>query len=144
MIIMLSRKSTYNYEKDLSEKIKTNPKLFWKHVGNETKTKTTVQRVVKNNGELTEKSRDTANVLNEFFSSVFVHDDNREPPELRERTHENLPEFKELTHEKVITDIRSTNPNKAPGPDNLHPKFIVETCDTIAKPLQIILKKVNR
>ncbi len=47
------KKSKFIYEKSLAENIKTNNKLFWKHVRSKTKTKGTVVDLQTTNGEMT-------------------------------------------------------------------------------------------
>ncbi|XP_069110715.1 uncharacterized protein [Argopecten irradians] len=100
-----------------------------------------MQRVTKLNGELSTNDNETANTMNTFFSSVFSSDNNCDPPPLAEKVYPQTLNSIEITEEKVAKAIRATNPNKAPGPDNLHPKFIVETRDSITKPLSVIFNK---
>ena len=46
------RKAKYNYEKDLSAKIKTDNKIFWSYVRKQSKTKSVVSKLLMSNGEV--------------------------------------------------------------------------------------------
>ena len=46
-----------------------------------------------------------------------------------------------IDKEEVGKAIKQTNPNKSPGPDNIHPKLIVETIDQSCGPLTNIFNK---
>ena len=59
------------YEKDLSEKIKSdNIKLFWSYIRSKTRIKTAVSRLENAKNELSDSNQETANILNEFFANV--------------------------------------------------------------------------
>ena len=58
------RKSKYSYEKDLTTRIKTENKLFWSYVRNNTKTKSSVGKLMKPPREECKSNQETANVLN--------------------------------------------------------------------------------
>ena len=57
--------------KGLACQIKGDNKQFWKYVHSKTKTVTKVNRLKVPDGTLTTNDRETANVLNECFASVF-------------------------------------------------------------------------
>ena len=65
------RLARYEYEKGLASQIKGDNKQLWKYVRSKTKTVTKVNRLKVPDGTLTTNDRETANVLNEFFASVF-------------------------------------------------------------------------
>ena len=65
------RKSKYYYEKDLAARIKTDNKLFWSHVRAKTKTKSTLGAIENLQGNLTSDDTESANILNDYFASVF-------------------------------------------------------------------------
>ena len=65
------KKSKYYFEKDLAARIKTENKLFWGYVRAKTQTKTIVGNLIQENGELTTGDQETANLLNDYFASVF-------------------------------------------------------------------------
>ncbi|XP_069134268.1 uncharacterized protein [Argopecten irradians] len=66
------RRSHYHYEKKLVQDIKDNSKLFWKYVGEKTRTGMSITNVVKADGTHTTNHYETANELNNYFGSVFI------------------------------------------------------------------------
>ena len=94
------------------------------------------------NGDLTKSDEETANVLNDFFTSVYT----KEPDEV-------LPEFEDkldeighvtdvnITEEKVRSKLKQLKENKSPGPDSTHPRVLKECCDECAKPLCLLFRK---
>ena len=71
-----------DYEENPVSNIKTNPKVFWKYVNSKMKTGLPVDTLrTSDNGEAV-SNLDKANVLNEYFSSVFTQEDLRNMPSL--------------------------------------------------------------
>ncbi|XP_069119069.1 uncharacterized protein [Argopecten irradians] len=137
----LLRLSQRSYEKSIAENIKDSPKLFWNYVRSKTKTKSTITRVNNPNGDLTETDKETAEVMNDSFVSVFVEDGNTNlPPLPRRNITSPLIDF-EITEEIVLKALSKQKPNKSPGPDGIHPKLLLETKDIIVKPLTSLFKK---
>ena len=91
----LTRNAQKNKEKMLAEEIKINPKKFWKHVGNKTKSKFGIPNLVCTGVKtgVTTNDKEKADVLAEFFSSVYT----REPD-----GNWDLPEGKQLNQSLVI------------------------------------------
>ena len=65
------RKTKYEYEKDLANKIKTDNKLLWSYVRSKMKTKSSLGILEMPNGDLTSDSQEKADILNNFSVSVF-------------------------------------------------------------------------
>jgi hypothetical protein len=42
---------------------------------------------------------------------------------------------------KVVRKIRKLKPDSAAGPDNIHPKLLIECVQEVAEPLSIIFRK---
>ena len=111
------------YEKDLTAKIKTDNKLFWGSVRSKTMTKSAVSNQTNSLGELSKNDHETADILNDFFASVFELEGDGP-----------IPDF----DEKAINKLKQS---KSQGPDNIHPKFLKESQFSIKRPLQIIFQK---
>ena len=77
----LTRRLKSGYEENLVSNIKTNPKVFWKYVNSKMKTRLPVDIFRTNDGEAV-SNLDIANVLNEYFVSVFTQEDLRNMPSL--------------------------------------------------------------
>ena len=135
------RKAKYEYEKNLSAKIKTDNKIFWSYVRKHTKTKTVVSKLQMPNGELSSTSQETANTLNNYFASVFKKENLDNIPNFDDRPFNQTIETVNITKELVEKAIKRVNPTKSQGPDKIHPRFIEQTKDNIIEPLTKIFKK---
>ncbi|KAL5272622.1 hypothetical protein ACHWQZ_G000732 [Mnemiopsis leidyi] len=116
----------YNYEKKLTNNLKTNCKGFYSYLRNKRQLKTGIPTLEKGDGSRTSSPAESAEALAEAFSSVFV----REP--------ENLPSVEkpvveseadvlgdiEITFDKVKHELESLNCFKSYGPDGIHPKLL--------------------
>ena len=135
------KKAKMSMKKDIVRDVKKNPKKFWKYANSKRKTKSAISELNRNteNGvKITENDTDKAEVLAELFSSVFTKEPegyipNLQPKETKYRCAEHQIEEKEFL--KLLLDI---NPNKSPGPDEIHPKALKETAAILAKLLTTI------
>ena len=80
-----------------------------------------------------------ANVLNEYFSSVFTNEDTTNIPTLEE---DPLPEISPIyiCPEGVAQLLHNLKPQKAAGPDRLPSRFLKEVANEIALPLSLIFQ----
>jgi hypothetical protein len=82
----LTRKLRKSYEKDLSKKAKTNPKAIWSYIKSKTKTRTGIGdlHVDPKDTKLkkTDEDSEKAEILGEFFSSVFTKETEGDTPTL--------------------------------------------------------------
>ena len=87
---------------------------------------------------LVDNSR-VANVFNEYFGSVFSHDDNIPPVPFNPPAHNEMPtvSFDTVKIKSLIRSIKSSSP----GPDNIHPILLKNLADELATPLSIIFNK---
>ena len=127
-----------NFEKKLAADIKTNPKSFWKYVRSKTKVKAGISDLEKGDGSYAHTDSEKAEVLNEFFSSVFTREDLKDIPEPRSRNKEDILEDILITDEDVLKKLQKLNPTKSPGPDGLHPRVLKEAANEISQPLATI------
>jgi hypothetical protein len=77
-------------------------------------------------GSLATEDASKADVLNEFFSSVFTHEDETNVPRLEEGSYSNgvfLSEVR-VTLAAVQRKLSDLNPNKAQGPDGVPPRAL--------------------
>lgn len=135
------RKAKYMYEKDLTAKIKTDNKLFWGYVRSKTKTKSAVSNLTNSLGELSKNDQETADILNDFFASVFELEGDGPIPDFDTRQYNQELNHILVTEEHIKKAINKIKQSKSQGPDNIHPKFLKETQSSIKRPLQIIFQK---
>ena len=135
------RQEAKRHEISIAEEAKTSPKGVFNYAKRKMKTKTGIADLTKEDGTLASSSEEKANVLNDFFSSVFT---------LEDTTH--MPATPEPTPMKPITSIRITesevrkrldklNPTKATGPDGIPPRLLQELSEDLAGPLTVIMNK---
>ena len=108
------------------------------------KTKPSIPSLSRPNGTKATSSKDKAETLNEYFSSVFtlevLHDIPAAPTYLVDDVISGI----DITPDIVREKLKSLNPNKSPGHDNLHPYCLRELFDSIRIPLSILFVKSLR
>ena len=85
--------------------------------------------------------REKADVLNDFFSSVFTRENLTDIPEPNPKNNKDTLEDIQFTEEEIMKKLKKLNPTKSPGPDGLHPRVLKETADVISQPLATIFTK---
>nr|XP_006825930.1 PREDICTED: RNA-directed DNA polymerase from mobile element jockey-like [Saccoglossus kowalevskii] len=130
------------YEQGLVDCIGENPKAFWKYVGEKINIRSEIPDLMDSNGIMHSDSVKKANILNDFFSSVFINEPDGELP--------GVEYFFEgytckchviFTKEDVRKLLSSLDVSKSSGPDNFHPRFLKEVANVIYEPLFVIFRK---
>ena len=95
---------------------------------------------------MTETDSEKAEVLNEFFSSVFtLEPDDDDGVQVNCTT--DLPRLTDVTvtEERMKKALRNLNPNKSPGPDEMHPRILKELASELSFPLTFLFEmSLNR
>ena len=94
----------------------------------------------KPNGKLTESSEEKAQVLNEFFGSVFTDETDSNYPNCKFDVDNPLNNVI-ITDEAVHKVLSSLKVNKSPGPDLIHPRLLKELAKELASPLKKLFHK---
>ena len=134
------RNSVKEREQTLAKNIKSDPKAFFNYVSSMSKPKEGVANLVKEDGSLTVSDSEKAEVLNNFFSSVFT-----------EENKDNIPPFdcrsdKEVSNISISVDdmrkkLDKLNVSKSCGPDGMHPRLVKELSTELALPFKILFDK---
>ncbi len=138
------RRVKKNFEHNLAEHIKDNPKLFYGYVRSKSKTKVKVGPLENSEGIIVGDNKGMSKMLNEYFASVFTDEDLDRMPIPREREREGNSvsiEWVEVTEEKVELSIGNLKANKAAGVDELESSYIKGCMEGLARPLKIIFEK---
>lgn len=69
------RKAVRDYEKEVAKQSKRNPKAFYRYVNSKLKMRTGIADLQSKDGSKVTSNRDKADVINEFFSSVYTVED---------------------------------------------------------------------
>ena len=133
-----SRKLTKMKEIHLAREVKNNPKVFYQYVSRKSKPKESVSNLRRADGSLTESNAEKAKVLNEFFSSVFTQEPDKDLPEFN--LEGMIPEVStvEISETQVKKALLNLKPAKSPGPDGIHPRYLRELASELAYPLKIL------
>ena len=134
------KKAQRRLEEDVAKKAKTDPKAFWSYVNSKTKTRSGVADLKKTDGTRTESDGEKAEVLNDFFQSVFTSEDDDLPVPPTYNYEDELSNFP-ISEEKVKKLLSELHPGKAAGPDGLHPMLLSKTADALASPFTILFRQ---
>ena len=136
----ITKQSRKFRERDVAKDAKENPKKFWKYVNSKTKTKPGIPNLQKSDKEddLTKDDNEKAEVLLNYFSSVFTNEpcDEIPIPDIQD-VPEPLDDIN-MTEDLIRKKLKALKTNKSPGPDKIHPRVLHELSDVLANPLYIL------
>jgi ribonucleases P/MRP protein subunit RPP40 len=135
----VNRTAKRNFEQKLARNVKENSKSFFAYIRNKQRTKDVVGPLKDKLGQVVTDDQKTANLLNEYFSSVFtLENKNNIPIPVQmfkgEMNIEGLLNIV-ITADSVEKKLENLNVNKCPGLDGLHPKLLAEIRKEISEPL---------
>lgn len=139
----MMRGAKRNYERDISESAKNNPKIFWSHVRSKLKSTSSVSSLLESPDDKTSLKHEDiekANILQKQFCSVFTNEPDGDLPHFERRTN-NTIQMLHVTQEMVSKQIKQLDANKSFGPDEIHPLMLKELVEYVAEPLTIIMNK---
>lgn len=130
------RENKRNLELFIADTAKSNPKEFYSYVRKKKVITTNIGPLRLENDEHINTDEEMANVLNDYFTSVFTCEDdlglNALAPPLNSEKALNI--FK-ITTGMVRNILGKINANKTPGPDKIAPRILKESMDQLSKPL---------
>ena len=134
------------YEKKIVSGLKLNTKPFFRYLRSKNKLRKTVNELVDEDGNKTKSPNDTAEVLLNFFQSVFKGESFGPLPEkcfLDKNITGKVMENLEINPDQVKKLLQKLNENKAIGPDGLHPKLLkyLAEDDNFVTALTMLLKR---
>ena len=132
------RKSKRTFEKKLAGNIKNYSNCFYAYVRSKQKVRDNVGPQENNRGNIISDGFQMAEVLNEYFSSVFTTEDISSLPvpftNFEGNTSEHLGQLF-VTPEMIAKKIKKMKDNKSPGVDGIPPKLLKEIVEQISTPL---------
>ncbi len=94
-----------------------------------------------NDSPTTADSKQKANILSTFYSSVFTVEPPGDVPTIPHR-HCNIPMPSFVISEDMVEKkLLELNPNKSPGPDSLHPRLLKELAKELKAPLTTLFRR---
>ena len=108
---------------------------FYAYMRSQTTIKESVNRVMKPDGTLTLNLKETADIINSTFHSVFIDEGDTPIPDL-DNVYDG-PKLQDIDFNvvDVYEILKKLKVESAPGPDGVHPKYLVETAENLANPL---------
>ena len=86
------------------------------------------------NEKNTTNNQEKADVLADFFSSVFTEEDTRKMPQMTRRNFKEWLTNINISKEKIKKKLLELKISKAPGPDGLHPRLLKELAAQLSEP----------
>ena len=92
-------------------------------------------------GSFTKSNKEKAELLNNFFTTVFTKENLETLPEVTDRVVESNLENIVISDTEVLKLLRELDASKSMGPDNVHPFLVKSLADVFVKPLTLIFQK---
>ena len=144
-VVSMIRSDEEEYNSRILMDFKGKPKRFYGHMRRLQTVKDNVSAVKRPSGELTTTDQQVADVLGNFFQSVFTKED--EVQDQSKVVHDDDTALRtanlnvDFSAEAVVNKLQRLQPDKSAGPDNLHPVLLRNCAAAVAEPLSIIFKK---
>ncbi len=139
------RKMSKKFERKLAQESKQNPKAVWRYINSKTKTRHGVGELhinpIDDKSQTTDCDKMKAQILADFFSSVFTKEPEGQVPRLEEKNVLHQMGILKTTVEAIEKVVLKLKTNKSPGPDGFHPMLLKNTAAAISKPLEILFNK---
>ena len=133
-----NKRAKLAFEKKLADNVKQNPKSFYSYIGSKSRSNNKIGPLKRDNGEVANDNKECANLLNNYFSSVFTNENLQylpNPPQVYNGEPEDSFLDLEITEQCVLNKLTNINVNKSVGPDEIHPKLLYEVRDKLVGPL---------
>ena len=136
------RKTARDHERNIAGDAKTNnTETVFSYAKKRMKMKTGIADLKKTDGSIAFNSKVKADVVNEFFSSIFTKEDKSSIPDFKKTSYSEPLLDLVITPEQVLNKLKELNPNKATGPDNIPSRLLKELSDVLCDPIARIMKK---
>lgn len=138
----LTRNLRIQFERQIANNIKENPKAFWSYARNRMKTCPTIGNIEGIDGELYTSDEDKSNALNRYFSSVFTHEDPNTVPNFCIDKSDDVSLSSITINPSIVFDkLVSLKSGKSPGPDGWPVEVFKQCADQLCIPLSILYIK---
>ncbi|GAB0206541.1 mitochondrial enolase superfamily member 1 [Grus japonensis] len=135
------RKAKALIEISLARDDKDNKKSFYRYVSDKRRTRENVGPLRNETGDLVPQDMEKAEVLSDFFASVFTGKCLSHTAQVAEGRDWENAEPPTVGEDQVREYLRNLKVHKSMGPDELHPRVLRELVDEVTRPLFIIFEK---
>jgi len=137
----LIRNAKRNFEKKLAAS-HGNSKPFYSYLKNKTESRTGIGPLNREEGGVTTDSREMANILNKFFSSVFTAEDtSQEQPAPERRNNTGTLRNMRIKVSDTRRLIKKLKTSGSPGPDKITARMLQEIAWEISPVLTVLFRK---
>ena len=131
-------------ERKISINAKTNNKAFRKYTNSKTKIMSSIASLhsdpLDEDSMLVDKNSEKANILNQYFASVFIVEPTGNIPTIPSKQAEKQNDIV-ITRDIVKKLLSELNVNKSQGPDGLHTRFLKEASEELCSLLSLIFRE---
>ena len=137
------KKAAMAHERKIADNAKRNPKEFWSYANLKTKAKEKVPELYtdEQRDRTTTSDTEKAKILNNFFASVFTIEPTGWVPEPEERNFDETLTTIDFSEEEIARKLKKLDQSKSKGPDDIHPRILKETHESVALALQQMFQK---
>ena len=141
-VTKMIRAARKGYENDIIRQGKQDPKKIHRYIRSQLKVKPTVGDLETSSGELTERDEEAAEVLSDWFKSVFVQEGDGDLPQFPNVVdEEDIIEDVIIPESEVVEEVSRLQEGKAGGPDDLPATLLKNIAQEVAKPLTILFRR---
>ena len=127
-------------EKKVAREAKNNPKVIYQYFASMCKQKEAIPHLKKPNDSMTKSDFEKAQVLSDFFKSVYTEEGTGPLPDVNIENVLSMPRVN-ITQDGVKKALENLNGNKSQGPDGMHPRILKELAEELSYPLYKIFKR---
>ena len=115
--------------------------MFWKYINSKLKLNTGISPLNDKDGNPISTDEGKANILNDYFSSVFTKENINNLPEFELKNLQETCTEIYISVDEVKKKLQQLDPNKAQGPDKIPAKVLKELSEELALPLTVLFSK---